>query len=178
VDNGKNQVLCARAPGTIGIILWFKGSEIKTEIEDTGFYDLDAVGLPHDLCPIGICIWEGTMGRCYDSGDFYCKLIAKGTYRRPTDSEWECIKQNKSPFEEQVRIESNFQYTKFYNKLNVWITCTEEGLLIGDLVKRHGSIIKYNSNNDELEKIIENGENIYMVIDIKPTVLKSNLPFV
>lgn len=74
-----------------GLVLWYVGDVITSEIEEAGFCLDDA--------PEGISVWEGigiwTPGpfEYPDDGDF--ELV--GEFRKPTDEEWAAIRAGECP---------------------------------------------------------------------------------
>lgn len=76
-----------------GTILWSVGHFSFDEFLSNTGRDLGDLGL--DDAPDGIHVWEGRMESGWgDDGD----LDLEGTFRSPTDDEWNAIRQNRSPW--------------------------------------------------------------------------------
>jgi hypothetical protein len=77
---------------SIALIVWYKGKEIEDHMDHTGpyAYDLEIYDSPE-----GISIWEG--GFESDGDDWFSSY---GSFRDPTQEEWEAIMNRRSPFEE------------------------------------------------------------------------------
>lgn len=83
-----------------GVVLWAVGAHLRYEIEELGFYHLGDLGL--DDAPVGISVWEGKYiwqpgsGEHPQDGEVY----PGGTFRAPTDAEWEAIRAGRCPWAE------------------------------------------------------------------------------
>lgn len=83
-----------------GVVLWCRGTHIEQEI-DALDCSLESLGL--DNAPEGISIWEGrahwSPGPWEHPEDGDVELV--GTFRAPTEKEWEAIRRNECPWGEQ-----------------------------------------------------------------------------
>lgn len=91
-------VIANGSKGCIGCVLWFVGEDLEYEISDVSSR-LDDLGL--DDAPHGISIWEGRyvtrqVGNPYDGIEW--ESDAKGSFRAPTDDEWQAIREGRSPW--------------------------------------------------------------------------------
>ncbi len=81
-----------------GAVLWSVGPHIRMEEEEVGLHTLEELGLQPESG--GIWIWEGR-GVWYDGPYEYPQdgeNVLEGTFRRPTDEEWEAIRRSECPW--------------------------------------------------------------------------------
>lgn len=82
-----------------GCVLFTVGAHVNFEIKEVGLRGLDEIGL--DDAPPGISIWEGITsggGIAYD-GD-YLDTYLTGSFRAPTDEEWNAIRAGVCPWDD------------------------------------------------------------------------------
>jgi hypothetical protein len=90
-----SRALCASLNDE-GIILYYVGKDISSELEEQGSPELYCCGL--DQCPDGLWVWEGRyIQRTYHDGAWEAE--PQGAFRKPTEEEWIKIKQNKCPWD-------------------------------------------------------------------------------
>jgi len=88
-----------------GQVLWYEGTGITWDVEAMSPHTGDlGLGKP----PAGISIWEGDYTWVSegwehpDRGEF----VAHGKFRRPTDAEWEAIREGRNPFPPRSAVSS------------------------------------------------------------------------
>lgn len=94
-----NKALVASKNGE-GAVLWTHGLPGFEDFVQLQGPRLDSINLDH--APDGIHVWEGemecTQGR---EGDWDCEL-SEGTFRPPTEDEWQAIRKNECPWPEEA----------------------------------------------------------------------------
>ena len=82
-----------------GCVIYCIGDIISLKVIDLDFCKSNLEDLNFEDAPHGISIWEGIYNikknNVYNT-DYYA--LPKGTFRNPTEEEWKCIMNNKSPF--------------------------------------------------------------------------------
>lgn len=83
-----------------GVVLWAIGAHLRFEMEECGLSCLGDLGL--DDAPEGISVWEGKY--IWQSGGWECQqdgeMYPKGSFRSPTDEEWQAIRAGSCPWKE------------------------------------------------------------------------------
>lgn len=90
--------------GGQGCVLWTVGPHVTSMIDEAGVRELDLLGL--DDAPEGISIWEGSIKTVHhhtpDMNEYDSSL--EGSFRTPTNEEWESIRKNECPWDEKPWI--------------------------------------------------------------------------
>lgn len=81
-------------PHRSGCVLWTVGAHVRMEMEEGGLSALDDLGL--EAPDVGIWIWEGKYS--WDS-DGYSE--PRGKFRRPTEEEWQAIREGRCPWNDE-----------------------------------------------------------------------------
>jgi hypothetical protein len=83
-----------------GCVLFTAGPHVASMINEAGVSDLDNLGL--DDAPDGVSIWEGGIKSVHhntpDANEHEWWL--EGAFREPTDEEWESIRKNDCPWDD------------------------------------------------------------------------------
>lgn len=87
--------VCANRDDCPGIALWYSGFLIEQEVSHLSA-QLEDLGL-HDA-PDGISVWEGTYRYTQGSEPDDIDAEPDGEFRAPTDEEWSCIMNGKTPW--------------------------------------------------------------------------------
>lgn len=98
-----SKAVIAMGPDGCGVVLSTAGPHVACDIEQISG-DLGDLGL--DDAPPGISIWEGkSEGGAYDhyNGD-YADTYLVGTFREPTEEEWQAIRKGKCPWSDEEWI--------------------------------------------------------------------------
>lgn len=86
--------------GDVGCVLWTAGPHVDSYISESGSGHLEDIGL--DNAPDGISIWEGKIITVHhhtpDMNEWDSWL--DGTFRPPTDSEWDAIRRGECPWDD------------------------------------------------------------------------------
>jgi hypothetical protein len=81
-----------------GCVLWTAGPHVESLVHEAGVTNLSDLGL--DDAPEGISIWEGTIKTVHhntpDANEYDSWL--EGSFREPTSKEWESIRKNECPW--------------------------------------------------------------------------------
>lgn len=85
-----------------GSLIWAVGGHLRMEMDECGNRRLEDLGLDEEL-EAGIWIWEGKY--FYDGGTYECSddgaMVPEGTFRRPTEAEWEKIQRHECPWNDE-----------------------------------------------------------------------------
>ena len=97
-DFSKKTLAVIAYDGRSGIVIHSAGPHIKMEQSEAGLYYIDDMNLEPPCA--GIWIWEG--GGVWYPGSYECpqdgSYELEGKWRKPNDSEWEKIKNNECPW--------------------------------------------------------------------------------
>ena len=92
-----------------GVVLWSVGPHIEMDRSEHGLRYIDDLGL--DPEGVGIWIWEGV--QVWTSGSYEhpeeVDSSLEGTWRRPTDEEWEKIKQGECPWNDDDWLDPKYK---------------------------------------------------------------------
>lgn len=86
-----------------GMVLWHHGEDLKGILDptmDPGSESLESLGM--EDAPHGISVWEGKYdwysGVNAEGIDEGADFVGRGTFREPTDVEWQCIQRGSNPW--------------------------------------------------------------------------------
>lgn len=105
----KSMAVIASNENGDGAVVWSVGPHILMEQEETGLRSLDELGLVPDAA--GIWIWEGK--GVWQDGPWEHpqdgELILEGEFRVPTDEEWNAIRRNECPWNDDDWLDPNWK---------------------------------------------------------------------
>lgn len=92
-----------------GVVLWWVGAHMTYEIKEGYGSDLSDLGL--DNAPEGISVWEGiyvySRSGYWDEPDA-CDVDPSGSFREPTDEEWEAIRRGECPWDKADWLDPDY----------------------------------------------------------------------
>ena len=84
----------------VGCILWPRGTSLLYEMRECSCSSPEDLGLGD--APHGISVWEGRFVANTDAHPDRDPLTQpRGQFRRPTDAEWEAIREGRAPWERE-----------------------------------------------------------------------------
>lgn len=110
-----SKVMVAYGEYEKGAVMWAVGHHISMEMDDSGLTDPEDLGLEPD--EPGIWVWEGIYVYVpgyvdgYEApGEGY--MEPKGTWRLPTDQEWEALRNGECPWDPKEWLKTHEELEK------------------------------------------------------------------